>query len=127
MIGQRDISFVKNLCGGRLLAYFPFDSCGCGAAEKASRCFFDIDNMPPFDTWVWLVEEMKAITFPDGSTAETEANWLVACVPPAFLEQAQRGIDANPEKCIRWVDELDNPFCRSLKRLGLLKPSAGIH
>ena len=127
MMGRRDIPLAKNLCGGRLLAYFPWDNLACGAAEKASRGFFDVDNIPPFDTWVWLVEETKTVTFPDGSPTERQANWLVAWVPPAFLELARRGIDANPEKCIRWVDELDNPFCLSLKRLGLLKPSAGIH
>src|SRR5689334_16323998 len=78
MMGRREIPLVKNLCGGRLLAYFPFDSLAGDAAEKASRGFFDVDNIPPFDTWVWLVEETKTVTFPDGSPAERQSNWLVA-------------------------------------------------
>jgi hypothetical protein len=48
------------------------------------------------------------------------ADFLVAWVPPAFIELANGGIEVNPEECIVWLDTLDNPFTRALKRLNLI-------
>jgi hypothetical protein len=50
-----------------------------------------------------------------------DADYLVAWVPPEFLELANSGLDANPERCIQWLDMLDNPFVQSLTRLKLIK------
>jgi hypothetical protein len=38
-------------------------------------------------------------------------------VPPDFIELASRGVKANPEECILWLDTLDDEFVQSLKRL----------
>jgi hypothetical protein len=58
--GKRDLSPVADLCGGRLLAYFPDDNLFCGTAEAESQGFFDVDNIPPYDTWVWMVRNIRA-------------------------------------------------------------------
>ena len=54
--GKRNLSPVADLCGGRFLAYFPDDNLFDGAAEAESQGFFDVDNIPPYDTWVWWSE-----------------------------------------------------------------------
>ena len=46
-----------------------------------------------------------------------EANYLVAWVPPDFIQLASRGVRVNPEQCIRWLDAQDDEFVRSLRRL----------
>lgn len=74
---------------GRLLLFVPSDTLMDGAAKYSSNGFFDVNNVPPWDTWV---------SFSDRT--------LVSWVPPVLIETAQRGIDANPEACIRWVDEV---------------------
>jgi hypothetical protein len=106
-------------CGGRLLAYFPDDNLADGVAEAESKGFFDVENIPPYDTWVWMVRNIRAFEYKDGTPGEMEANYLVAWVPPDFIPLAGGGIDVNPEGCIVWLDTLDDEFVQSVRRLGL--------
>jgi hypothetical protein len=119
-IGRRDLIAVSDLRGGRLVAYFPDDNLSCGTAQHESRGFFDVDNIPPYDTWVWMVGNTRTYDRTDGSKGEHDANYLVAWVPPDFIQLAIEGIAVNPEKCIVWLDTLDDEFARSLRRLDLL-------
>jgi hypothetical protein len=121
--GRRDLPAVTSLCGGRLVAYFPGDSLSDGPAEAESKGFFDVDNIPPYDTWVWMVRNVRAAEYP-GTTGEIDANYLVAWVPPDFIDLANRGIEANPEQCIMWLDTLDDEFVQSLRRLNVLHGQA---
>ena len=75
--------------GGRLLGYFPDEDLACGTAEAASGGYFDINNVPPWDTWVLLTEQ------PD-QPRKSRGTCLIAWVPPAFISRAQLGIEANP-------------------------------
>ncbi len=73
--------------GGRLLFYVPSENLADGAAQYSSNGFFDVNNVPPWDIWVAFSERT-----------------LVSWVPTALVELAQKGIDVNPEGCIRWAD-----------------------
>jgi hypothetical protein len=73
--------------GGRFLFYVPSENLADGAAQYASNGFFDVNNVPPWDIWV---------AFSEGT--------LVSWVPTVLVELAQKGIDANPEGCVRWAD-----------------------
>jgi hypothetical protein len=86
-----------SLGGGRLLTYFPDGDLACGAAEAESDGFFDVHNAPPWGTWVAMIED-------DWERDDCSSIYLVAWVPPAFLEHAHRGISVNPENCIAWLD-----------------------
>ena len=118
--GKRDLAPVTNLCGGRLLAYFPNDNLSDGFAETKSQGFFDANNIPPYDTWVWMVRNVQGFTYDDGARGEIEANYLVAWIPPDFIELASAGIAVNPEECIQWLETRDDEFVRSLRRMGFL-------
>src|SRR5690242_13263477 len=48
----RKTTIPIRLGGGRLLIYFPSSDLACGAAEQGTAGFFDINNVPPWDTWV---------------------------------------------------------------------------
>jgi len=89
-------------------------------AEAESLDFFDVDNIPPYDTWVWMVRNVRPFTYEDGANGEMNANYLVAWVPPEFIPLAICGMKVNPEKCILWLDTMDDEFVRSVRRLGLL-------
>jgi hypothetical protein len=86
------------LAGGRLLAYFPDAELCDGAAEIESGGYFDVFNTPPWDTWL-------AFAADNDDPGDSYANYLIAWVPPAFLEAASRGIDVNPEQCIMWIED----------------------
>jgi hypothetical protein len=119
--GKRDHSSIVGLCGGRLLAYFPDDNLFDGMAEQVSTGFFDVNNIPPYDTWVWMVRNVRAFEYADGAKGEIEANYLIAWVPPDFIPISTAGIDANPEGCILWLDTLDDEFVRSLRRMSFFQ------
>lgn len=84
---------ARSLEGGRLLVHFPDLDLACGAAQAASRGFFDVHNVPPWGTWVAMIQE----------TEERRGPYLLSWVPPQFLALAERGIDVNPECCITWL------------------------
>jgi hypothetical protein len=87
------------LAGGRLAIYFPDRDLSDGAAEAASRGFFDVHNAPPWDTWIALADEPAR----DISSRQYVVYW----VPPVLIACANAGIEVNPEECIAWLDNAD--------------------
>jgi hypothetical protein len=73
---------------GKFLLYAPNENLFDGAAQYSSKGFFNVDNVPPWDTWVCFFGE-----------------YLVSWVPPQLLELANAGVEANPEQCILWAPE----------------------
>ncbi|WP_394829583.1 hypothetical protein [Pendulispora albinea] len=78
---------------GRLLVYEPGANLADGAAARESSGFFDVDNAPPWDTWIAAVHT-------NGDPRRGDY-YLLAWVPAALDPHAQRGIEVNPEACIR--------------------------
>jgi hypothetical protein len=105
---------AEDLAGGRLLAYDPDANLFDGAAEEDSSGFFDVDNIPPWDTWISYVGE------DDNPPWREFDSYLISWVPPSLVELADNGICINPEQCILWVEELDAPFIEQLRAAGLL-------
>jgi hypothetical protein len=82
--------------GGRLIAYSPDFNLACGMSEAETRGYFDVNNIPPWDTWVALLDVPNAKFF---------ENSLIAWVPPAFVPLAQAGINVIPEICVMWLED----------------------
>ena len=90
---------------GRLLVYLPdMDLCD-GAAEQISLGYFDVNNAPPWDTWIGI--------FADTGSPRS-GSYLVSWVPPPFLSLVEKGIEVNPEQCILWLDGADVSLSRLL-------------
>ncbi|MDQ3713836.1 MAG: hypothetical protein M3388_16675 [Acidobacteriota bacterium] len=101
-----------DLCGGRLLAYFPDVNLFCGASEDETNGFFDVDNVPAWDTWVAYFEE--------GRSNDCYASYLISWIPPQFVELVSKGIYVNPEECIVWLADANVNFAQKLRSEGLL-------
>lgn len=86
---------ADNLAQGRLLVYLPDQNMSDGMAEAESYGFFDVTNVPPWDTWVAYVEEPAAY------------GYLVCWVPKVLIGIAAHGINMNPEGCIAWLEDTD--------------------
>ena len=86
--GRYSESRSSGLRSGRLLLYAPQDNLSDGAAEYASMGFFDVDNAPPWDTWIVMFRK-----------------YLVSWVPSQLVRLVQQGLDVNPEQCILWADD----------------------
>lgn len=100
------------LPSGRLLVYFPDANLADGASEVASRGFFDVHNVPPWDTWIALARD------PGASRPGGYDEYVVSRVPPALIATVQAGIDVNVEGCIAWLDESDVSARAELHALG---------
>ena len=110
----RDAKIPDALGGGRLLIYFPEIDLACGAAEQETAGFFDVNNVPPWDTWVtyWEDEEQNVDSF--------DSEYLIAWVPPEFVQSANDGINVNPEECIKWLSDTSVELARVLRSENLL-------
>ena len=92
---------------GKLLLFYPDGSLSDGAAEAASRGFFDNYNLPASDTWVYYGT--------DGSGSRNfDQNFLVSWIPRQFVPLVNDGITVNPEGCIEWASARDRVFTRFL-------------
>jgi hypothetical protein len=99
-------AFPKSLIQeGQLLVFFPDMNLADGAASVQTDGYFEGDNLPPWDTWIDYFEE-PIFEGEDRSVRK----YLVAWVPPVFVEQVQEGIRVNPEKCIQWLEDSHNVF-----------------
>lgn len=98
------------LQGGRLLVYFPDDNTCDGAAQLATRGYLDVDNIPPWDTWVGMFRE-------DPESPTQSPDYLIAWVPPVFLDAVAQGIFVNPEVCIQWLEDSTTIMAKRLKDL----------
>jgi hypothetical protein len=98
---------TSGLAGGRLLAYFPDDELSDGAAEAETRGFFDVNNAPPWDTWVALFRDEGG----DVSTSDCLVSW----VPGTLVKSVDRGIFVNPEGCIRWLAPPELPILAQIR------------
>lgn len=110
----RKASLPDALGGGRLLIYFPNNDLACGAAEQETAGFFDINNVPPWDTWVDFFQDET----PNIDSFDTE--YLIAWVPPELVSLANEGINVNPEQCIMWLADTSVEVARALRAENLL-------
>lgn len=103
--GERGPTTSDSLSDGRPLILLPKFNLMDGAAWSASGGFFDELNFPPPATWVTFKESLRI-----ESTGRDEAA-LVSWVPKTHEAHAQRGIDANPEECLAWMEDLAPSLC----------------
>lgn len=108
----RHAQVPKDLGGGRLLAYFPETNLYDGAAEVHTDGFLDVDNLPGWDTWIAFFEDEPETNY---------GSYLIAWIPPEFVEVVSEGIAYNPEECIIWLADTDVSFAQELRREDLLR------
>jgi hypothetical protein len=73
---------------GRIVAFQPGETLSDGAADAVTAGFFDLNNTPPWDTWVG---------FREGT--------LYAWIPQALEIVVQEAIEVNPEQCLKWATQ----------------------
>ncbi|MHB8627872.1 MAG: hypothetical protein ACYDBJ_27855 [Aggregatilineales bacterium] len=115
LLPQPDVVLDDTLMDGRLVAFFIDHTLFDGAAESESKGFFDVNNVPACDAWVYFYNK-------DGRTH------ILSWVPPEYRHDAEEGISVNPEQCLHWLDEDDPmqwiPDCCKIPYIAQLK-SAG--
>ena len=111
----REATIPRDLGNGRLLIYFPNSDLACGAAEQETAGFFDINNVPPWDTWVTYFQDVQQ------NIDSFDSEYLIAWIPPEFVHLANEGIAVNPEQCILWLSDTSVELSKLLHTERLLK------
>lgn len=99
---------------GKLLIFYPDASLFDGAAEVASEGFFDCDNHPAWDTWIYYGVDGS------GSQKDCDIHFLISWVPSELVSLVNGGIEVNPESCIEWASKVKRNSTRMLKAQGWL-------
>jgi len=102
---------AHDLQGGRLLLFAPQATVWDGASASVSKGFFDVADAPPWDTWVWVVTGEEGTAF--------YSPYLIAWVPPIFLELADAGIRVSPVNNVAWAKDVETATVRQLRVLGI--------
>ncbi len=68
-----------------------------GLEEEETLGYVDINNIPPWDTWIAYIVEPEA-------EGLQWVQYLLSWVPPEFIPLVGGGIDVCPDECIRWLD-----------------------
>jgi hypothetical protein len=103
--------------GGRLLVFDPWLSLGSAEAWTSSGGYIDTDNLPPWDTWVAQILEPSPCPRPD--SRRPTPHYLVAWVPPAFVQRAAWAIETSSDRSLLWLSDVDSPFVRELREAGV--------
>lgn len=109
LLGKEVVPVTTNadLKVGKLLAFFPDETLCDGAAEMASYGFFDVDNVPAWDTWVGIFRDY-------------DREYIVSYIPHQFVPLVDEGTDVNPEDCIPWLERSDTKLARKLVQKGII-------
>lgn len=111
LLKKRKAPVVHNFGGdGRFLLFFPGRSLFDGAAEFSSNGYFNSENEPPWDTWVFFGEASPS------PQSEDYRFYLLSWVPEDYLSIAQSGVEVNPEACLEWLDESVHVDSAKLRR-----------
>lgn len=111
----RKAAIPRDLGGGRLMIYFPDSDLACGAAEQETAGFFDVNNVPPRDTWITYIRDQQQ------NIDSFDNEYLIAWIPPEFVDLANEGINVNPEQCIMWLSDTSVELAKVLRAQSLLK------
>lgn len=98
------------LTEGRLLACDPSLSVWDGASEFESKGFFDVEDIPAWDTWITFVTRDAR----SGMAWAATGGALISWVPLEFVEIVARGIWANPVEGVRWLEDVDHDLADEL-------------
>ena len=99
-----------NLKGGRLLVMEPQSTLSDGVCEITTNSLLDGDNFPPHGLWVSYAVFEHGLEFAGrkGFRGMAQNGFLLSYIPKPFVEVIQKGINANAEECIYWLDGADS-------------------
>lgn len=98
---------ASSLAGGRLVIFEPHETLSCGLGAGETDGFIDVENCPPWDTWVGYIHESE------------DVHYLVSWVPPLFVEKVDRATQVVMAEELRWLDSRPTELGRLLKAAGL--------
>lgn len=82
---------------GQLLILYSGTATSDGVAQIETSGYFDFDNYPPWDTWVYYQTENKQ---------RDQVGYLIAWVAPEFIDGVHGAIESCADESILWLTDL---------------------
>jgi hypothetical protein len=92
---------VVELNKGKLLVYEPDSNVFDGLSEEETLGFLDVNDCPPWDTWVGYIEL-------------SENRVLLSWVPDTLIKLIDEGVEVNCTDCFYWLDTVDELWAKEL-------------
>ncbi len=109
-IKHQNVSSNSSAALGRCLVFDTEQSLFDGSSSNVSGGFFDVNNAPPWDTWILYRIEDNNIP----GKFNSWSSYLVTWVPVPMVDIVQDAIDVNPEQCLAWASDIDSDFVKGL-------------
>lgn len=111
---------IEHLADGRLLFYDPYENLAEGGEEQETQGYFDLDAVPPWDTWLWfIIEQTRLKNRPHGRRLWYD-RYLISWVPSELVDVVDEGVQICSTYCLAWADELDSEFLSRLRESGVI-------
>lgn len=104
---------IEKIKEGRLLLFFPNSSTSDGAAPLNSDELFDLDDIPPWDTWVGFLLADKPEPFCSIQAC------LVSWIPDQYIKLVASAINHISDGCLVWADDPYDFVRRDLEKYGI--------
>lgn len=104
---------------GRLLVCQLYSTLFDGASEAESKGFFDVDDVPPWDTWIWF--GALEMTGRENYASSDYDYHLLSWVPSPLVELVEEGIAVNAFGVLAWAKDIDSNFTDRLRAANLLQ------
>ncbi len=115
--GEKPAELNIGLTTGYLAIMYTGANLSDGLSQAESLGFYDGEETPPWDTWLWAFAENTA-----GGKSSGRYPILLSWCPKQFVPLTQGAIDVNACDCMDWaalhVD--NNPFLQTMKAVRLL-------
>ena len=96
---------AQHLAGGRLLCYAPYENLAEGVEEQETQGYFDVNAVPPWDTWLWFVTQQAREQNRPYLWYDT---YLISWVPPELVDAVDKGaVATSTTHALEWADELE--------------------
>jgi len=105
---------ARDLAGGRLLFYAPYENLAEGGEEQYTNGFFDVRALPPWDTWLWFVVDHAEEKWYGYDT------YLVSWVPHELVDIVSEGaVATSTTDALAWADVLNADINIRLSEAGI--------
>jgi hypothetical protein len=108
----------QHLAGGRLLCYAPYENLAEGVEEQETQGYFDVNAVPPWDTWLWFVtQQTRELNRP----YLWYDSYLISWVPPELVDVVDKGaVATSTTHALEWADAVDSDLFTQLREANIL-------
>jgi hypothetical protein len=110
---------ASHLAGGRLLCYAPHENLAEGVEEQETKGYFDVQAVPPWDTWLWFTTQQTRLKSHFGQEFWYRS-YLISWIPPELKELVDEGaVQTSTTHALEWADKMESMLFARLRAVSM--------